>query len=87
MTTELDNFKKWHKQTKRYMGLIKEVGKIKIPDTCKQCGANRELLFQGMREGYESDNAQHAIKIIKNCQACKKAYIKNLDELCKNIAY
>lgn len=59
-------------------------------EICPQCKADREVVFQGMREGYESDNAQNAIKIIKNCEACKKAYvahIRNLEWLSKNVAY
>lgn len=29
MTTELEQFKKWHEQTKRYIQLIKGVDKLK----------------------------------------------------------
>lgn len=56
-----------------------------MTEVCEKCNADREVVFQGMREGYESDNAQYSIKIIKNCEACKKAYIKDLDELCELI--
>ena len=68
----------YHRVTRRMM-------EEKQARCCETCGADREIIFQGMMEGYESDNAQYSIKIIKNCKECEKAYIKHLDELCELI--
>ena len=51
---------------------------------CK-CGVHLETLLEMLREGYDSDNWQYAVKIIKNCKECAKAVRKNLNWLCENI--
>lgn len=68
------------------MTIFNELDKAR--DLCPECDVDRNVVFGMLQEDCKSDNFQHAIKIIDNCEACKesqKAKKANLDWLCSNI--
>ena len=50
-----------------------------------RCRVDHDLIFEMLLEGYDSDNWQYAVKIIRNCKECAKAVKEHFEELCKLI--
>ena len=68
------------------MTIFNELDQARGQDICPSpfCGADRNVVFRSLQEDCKSDNFQHAIKIIENCEACRESQ-KNLEWLSKNI--
>ncbi len=56
-------------------------------EICPKCNADQEEVFKSLCEGYESDNWQHAVKILRNCKECAEAVAAEFQWLSENIAY
>lgn len=52
---------------------------------CPKCKVDQEVVFEMMLDRAGSDNREHALKIIKNCEKCEKAVAKETNWLSKNI--